>query len=85
MQTRYHDIAEVMESKPGLPAACVASEKDDWKQCIFSQYAIKYMQTPTFLINSLCVPLIKSSPPLPSMKILQRRRRRLLLRLLLLV
>ena len=51
MQTRYHDIATVMESKPGLPKACVAAETD-WKQCIFSQMAIKHMQTPTFLINS---------------------------------
>lgn len=52
MRTRYHDIAEVMESKPGLSAACVGNESD-WKQCIFSQYSLKYMQTPTFAINSL--------------------------------
>ena len=83
MQQRYHDIADVMESKPGLSKACVAAvrapprtarrpavpspspplwlsrsvrargQEDDWRQCIFSQYAIQHMQTPTFLINSL--------------------------------
>ena len=52
MQARYHDIAENMESKPGLPAACVAAETD-WRQCIFSQHAFKYSTTPTFVINSL--------------------------------
>jgi O-palmitoleoyl-L-serine hydrolase len=52
MQKRYHDIADVMESKPGLPAACVAGE-EDWRQCIFSQHALKYHTTPTFVINSL--------------------------------
>ena len=53
MQARYHDIAENMESKPGLPAACVAAEKENWKQCIFSQHAFTYSTTPTFVINSL--------------------------------
>jgi len=93
MQQRYHDIADVMESKPGLSKACVAAvrvpkppavpalgrlaaaacllpclllprlwlsrsvgargQEEDWRQCIFSQYAIQHMQTPTFLINSL--------------------------------
>lgn len=39
MQTRYHDIADVMESKPGLSPVCVAAESD-WRQCIFSQYSL---------------------------------------------
>ena len=34
MQTRYHDIADIMESKPGLSPACVGNESD-WRQCIF--------------------------------------------------
>merc|ERR1719267_126955 len=41
-----------MESKPGLSASCVAQEKD-WRQCLFSQYSLKHMKTPTFVINSL--------------------------------
>lgn len=52
MQRRYHDIAETMQSKPGLSVACVAAEAD-WRQCIFSQYALRHMRTPTFVINSL--------------------------------
>jgi hypothetical protein len=52
MQTRYHDIADNMESKPGLSPVCVAAEAD-WRQCIFSQYSLKHIQTPTFVINSL--------------------------------
>jgi hypothetical protein len=52
MQTRYHDIADVMESKAGLSPACVAAETD-WRQCIFSQYSLKHTSTPTFVINSL--------------------------------
>jgi hypothetical protein len=52
MQTRYHDIADIMESKPGLSPACVGNESD-WRQCMFSQYSLKHAQTPTFVINSL--------------------------------
>ena len=52
LQTRYHDIAEVMESKPGLAPDCTAAEAD-WRQCMFSQYSLKYHKTPTFVINSL--------------------------------
>lgn len=52
MRARYFDIADNMATKDGLPAACVA-EETDWRLCQFSQYAIKYMKTPTFVINSL--------------------------------
>lgn len=52
MEKRFFDVAEVMESRQGLPAACVANESD-WRVCIFSQKAAAYVQTPTFAINSL--------------------------------
>jgi len=52
MQRRYHDIADIMQSKPGLSPICVQKETD-WRQCIFSQYSLKYAQTPVFVINSL--------------------------------
>merc|ERR1711924_129736 len=42
----------MMESKSGLPAACVEAEVD-WRQCMFGQYALKHAQTPTFVVNSL--------------------------------
>jgi len=52
MEDRYHDIADVMESKPGLSPICTAAESD-WRQCLFSEHSLKYMKTPTFVINSL--------------------------------
>lgn len=56
MQTRFHDIANVMESQPGLPRACVEGEigaERVWQQCVFPQHVLKYLTTPTFVINSL--------------------------------
>ena len=42
MEKRYHDIADNMESKPGLSPACTSSESD-WRQCMFSQWSLKYV------------------------------------------
>jgi hypothetical protein len=52
MRDRYFDIANNMETKPGLSTACVAAESN-WQLCQFSEYSLKYMKTPTFVINSL--------------------------------
>ena len=52
MQTRYHDIANVMESKPGLSPSCLKGEQT-WQQCMFSEYSLKHNPVPTFVINSL--------------------------------
>ena len=52
MQVRYHDIAETMQSKPGLSPACVAGQTD-WRQCLFSEHSFKYTSTDTFVINSI--------------------------------
>ena len=49
MQTRYHDIADNMESRPGLSPACVAGEAD-WRQCMFSQHTFAYTRVPTFVL-----------------------------------
>jgi hypothetical protein len=32
--------------------SCVGNESV-WQQCIFSEYSLKYMTTPTFVINSI--------------------------------
>ena len=45
--------AEAMESKPGLPVACVASKGVDWKQYMHGSVALETMRTPTFVLNSL--------------------------------
>ena len=52
MQKRYHDIANVMESKPGLSPSCLNGETM-WQQCMFSEHSLKYSPVPTFVINSL--------------------------------
>lgn len=51
MRKRYFDMAAFMESKPGLPTRCTAAEAD-WRECAFSQSALKYAETPVFAINS---------------------------------
>ena len=52
MEKRYFDIADNMESKPGLSKTCIDSETD-WRKCMFSQTSLKYVKTPTFVYNSL--------------------------------
>jgi hypothetical protein len=86
MERRFFDVADRMQSKPGLPTACVAEAESnrkrnqaksvkisevghatggavaplitgdsilaDWRQCIFSEVAMRYTTTPLFGINS---------------------------------
>ena len=62
MQARYHDIAENMQSRPGLSPACVAGEAD-WRQCMFSQHTFAYTRVPTFVIvRAFAILCLKCSP-----------------------
>jgi len=44
-------VFEYMNSTVGVNQGCVSSESEPWR-CIFAQYSSKYLQTPTFMLNS---------------------------------
>ena len=71
MKTRFYDIADKMATKTSLNPKCV-QEEDDWRECMFSETALKYTTTPYFVINSqynfgewemLAPPTSQSFPP----------------------
>ena len=50
-------IADSMESKQGLNEKCVAAYErngSDWRICMRGAAALRYIETPIFLLNSLC-------------------------------
>jgi hypothetical protein len=51
MKTRFYDVADRMQTKPSLSAACVAKEAD-WRECMFSETALRHTTSPYFVINS---------------------------------
>ena len=52
MKQRFYDLADRMRTKPSLSPACVAAEPD-WRECMFSETALKYTATPLFAMNSM--------------------------------
>ena len=44
--------ANKMETKASLNPTCVAAEPD-WRECMFSETALKYTKTPLFTMNSM--------------------------------
>jgi hypothetical protein len=65
-------MAESMESKPGLNDECVTAYErnhSDWRICIRGAAALRYIKTPTFLLNSLynwCEAYFVHALPVPS-------------------
>jgi hypothetical protein len=49
----YDGIADSMESKLGLPAACVAAQGADWRRCMHGELSLAYSTTPTFVLNAM--------------------------------
>ena len=71
MRKRFYDLADRMQTKASLNPDCVAGESD-WRECMFSETALKYTKTPYFVINSqynfgewemLAPPTEQSFPP----------------------
>eukprot|EP01043_Picozoa_sp_COSAG02_P001150 COSAG02_NODE_23_length_52893_cov_58.101868_30_plen_291_part_00 len=52
MRERFYDLADKMQTKPSLNPACVKGESD-WRECMFSETALKYTKTPLFSMNSM--------------------------------
>ena len=52
MRERFYDLADKMQTKPSLNPACVNGEPD-WRECMFSETALKYTKTPLFTMNSM--------------------------------
>lgn len=52
MRERFFDLADKMQTKPSLNAACVKVESN-WRECMFSETALKYTKTPLFTMNSM--------------------------------
>merc|ERR1712113_520480 len=49
-------LADRMESKPGVPAACVKAMetgKQDWRRCMDGSVTLQFTKTPMFVLNSL--------------------------------
>jgi len=71
MEARFYDVADRMGTKASLSTACVAKEQD-WRECMFSETALKHTTAPYFVINSqynfgewemLAPPTTQSFPP----------------------
>ena len=71
MKTRFYDVADKMATKASLNPTCIAKEAD-WRECMFSETALKHTATPYFVINSqynfgewemLAPPTSQSFPP----------------------
>lgn len=52
MRERFYDLADKMKTKPSLNPACIRAEPD-WRECMFSETALKYTKTPLFTMNSM--------------------------------